>query len=78
MISAIGEFKESQDPSQAAITSRPNLRPMASHPNLTTRKPELLSSKKRKASVPDVNIGPMTTVQEGLLDSRKYIAIENI
>lgn len=78
MISAIGEFKESQDPSQTAIASKPDLRRMTSHPNLVMRKPELLSSKKRKASVPDVSIGPMTTVQEGLLDSRKWIAMRNV
>lgn len=78
MISAIGEFKETQDPSQTAIASKPDLRRMTSHPNLAMRKPEILSSKKRKASVPDVSIGPMTTVQEGLLDSREWIAIRNV
>lgn len=71
MVSVIGESKGTQDPSQAATSASPKLRHMPSHPNLMTRKPELLSSKKRKASVPDVSLGPMTTVQEGLLDSRK-------
>ena len=41
---------------------------------LKVEKPELLTSTKRKASVPDMVFGRMTTVQEGLLDSRKSSA----
>ena len=43
--------------------------------NLPHTKQESQTSKKRKASVPDVAVGYMTTVQEGQLDSRRRYVI---
>lgn len=47
----------------------PSQMPTRIHPK--SEKPEPRTSKKRKASVPEMVFGRMTTVQEGLLDSRK-------
>lgn len=54
----------------ATIPSSPN-RHMLPGANFAPKK-EVASSNKRKASVPDLGLGTMTTVQEGCLDSRKF------
>lgn len=64
--------KECQDTSNAAqeVTLKP--KHLASQAITEPKTSELLSSKKRKVSVPDLALEPMTTVYEGLLDSRKW------
>ena len=65
--------KEFQDTSNIAHEKTVKPKHLASQAIAEPKTSELLSSKKRKVSVPDLTLGQMTTVYEGLLDSRKLV-----
>lgn len=65
--------KEPQDTSNVPHGATAKPKHLASQAIAEPKTSELLSSKKRKVSVPDLTLGQMTTVYEGLLDSRKLV-----
>lgn len=62
-----------QDYSRSTTIPSPTRRHMLPGPNLTPKKEATLN--KRKGSVSDLGLGPMTTVQEGCLDSRRLLRL---
>lgn len=58
--------------SRSTDVSSPTKRQMLPGASLAPKK-DAATLKRRKGSVPDIGLGPMTTVQEGCLDSRRLL-----